>query len=284
MCGGASPTRKTSFTTSGDGLHVTRVTASFSAWFTLSGPSPPPPAWKDWSLENTSSRSSLRSKTLVMYSSPRSRYGTSENRTCAPFSAATMLLAIDQILRLAPSISPPIEPVVSSTKQTSIERGCAIATALEITDGSVAGGAICASAPLVKIAHARNDAQVRLLMVRLFMIRSSFIADGVDRVIDHDVDVVPQRQPLGRRWVVAQEREVIIAVEPHVLLLEVLLLLRGGVGPAVGVLVERAAVDVLHLLSVVLRDAVTLRVGRITARQPRCGLRLREVVGGLEAA
>ena len=33
--------------------------------------------------------------------------------------ASTMVVAIDQILRLAPSISGPIEPVVSSTKATS---------------------------------------------------------------------------------------------------------------------------------------------------------------------
>src|SRR5450755_4048070 len=32
---------------------------------------------------------------------------------------STIAVAIDQILRLAPSISPPIEPVVSSTKATS---------------------------------------------------------------------------------------------------------------------------------------------------------------------
>src|SRR3977135_2781505 len=32
---------------------------------------------------------------------------------------ATIAVAIDQILRLAPSIRPPIEPVVSSTKATS---------------------------------------------------------------------------------------------------------------------------------------------------------------------
>src|SRR3954470_24222051 len=32
---------------------------------------------------------------------------------------STIAVAIDQILRLAPSINPPIEPVVSSTKATS---------------------------------------------------------------------------------------------------------------------------------------------------------------------
>src|SRR4029079_10896445 len=32
---------------------------------------------------------------------------------------STIAVAMDQILRLAPSISPPIEPVVSSTKATS---------------------------------------------------------------------------------------------------------------------------------------------------------------------
>ena len=33
--------------------------------------------------------------------------------------ASTTLVAIDQILRLAPSSNPPIDPVVSSTKATS---------------------------------------------------------------------------------------------------------------------------------------------------------------------
>src|SRR5215813_2029955 len=40
-------------------------------------------------------------------------------RTSAAGFSSTIAVAIDQILRLAPSISPPIEPVVSSTKATS---------------------------------------------------------------------------------------------------------------------------------------------------------------------
>src|SRR6185437_3514470 len=40
-------------------------------------------------------------------------------RISAAGLASTMAVAIDQILRLAPSISGPIEPVVSSTKATS---------------------------------------------------------------------------------------------------------------------------------------------------------------------
>src|ERR1043166_7613909 len=40
-------------------------------------------------------------------------------RMSASGLVSTMAVAIDQILRLAPSIRPPIEPVVSSTKATS---------------------------------------------------------------------------------------------------------------------------------------------------------------------
>src|SRR5918997_4074361 len=40
-------------------------------------------------------------------------------RMSASGLASTIARAIDQILRLAPSISPPIEPVVSTTKATS---------------------------------------------------------------------------------------------------------------------------------------------------------------------
>src|SRR5882724_11343634 len=50
---------------------------------------------------------------------------------------STIAVAIDQILRLAPSISPPIEPVVSRTNATSTV-GLAMAAEKAADNGSVA--------------------------------------------------------------------------------------------------------------------------------------------------
>src|SRR5882757_5244428 len=50
---------------------------------------------------------------------------------------STIAVAIDQIFRLAPSINPPIEPVVSSTKATSTA-GFAIAADRPPDHGSIA--------------------------------------------------------------------------------------------------------------------------------------------------
>src|SRR5438876_8038844 len=66
------------------------------------------------------SMSLVRSKILVTYSSPRSRKATSPKRRSGVGLALIISLAMDQIFCLAPSIKPLIEPVVSSTKQTSI--------------------------------------------------------------------------------------------------------------------------------------------------------------------
>src|SRR6266702_905730 len=50
---------------------------------------------------------------------------------------STIAVAIDQILRLAPSISPPIEPVVSRTNATSTA-GLALASEMAAEKGSAA--------------------------------------------------------------------------------------------------------------------------------------------------
>src|SRR5438132_14341919 len=50
---------------------------------------------------------------------------------------STIVVAIDQILRLAPSINPPIDPVVSSTKATSTV-GFAIADDRPVDKGNAA--------------------------------------------------------------------------------------------------------------------------------------------------
>ena len=48
---------------------------------------------------------------------------------------STIAVAIDQILRLAPSIRPPIEPVVSSTKATSTAGFATAVRQLDVTEG-----------------------------------------------------------------------------------------------------------------------------------------------------
>src|SRR6267378_8605042 len=62
----------------------------------------------------------VRSKLFVTYSSPRSRYATRPRRISGVGLVLIISLAMDQIFCLAPSINPLIDPVVSSTKQTSI--------------------------------------------------------------------------------------------------------------------------------------------------------------------
>src|SRR5262245_20396618 len=56
-------------------------------------------------------------------------------RTSAPGNSSTMAVAIAQILRFAPSIRGPIEPVVSSTKATSTT-GLALASGPEDSVGA----------------------------------------------------------------------------------------------------------------------------------------------------
>ena len=75
MCGGASPTRKMILSVRLSLPQETLLTASSSAWLTLSGVSPPPPALSASRSVWIASRSRLRSDTLVMYSSPLSLVG-----------------------------------------------------------------------------------------------------------------------------------------------------------------------------------------------------------------
>ena len=117
-----------------------RVTASCSAWFTLSGVSPPPSARNDCRVANTASMSSVRSVSRVTYSSPRSRYETRPILTSGAGERATIALAIDQIFCFAPSMRPPMEPVESSTKATST-RGRAAAALAMVTEAAMASAA-----------------------------------------------------------------------------------------------------------------------------------------------
>src|SRR5882757_1774098 len=93
--------------------------------------------------------------------------------------ALIISLAIDQIFCFAPSIKPPIEPVVSRTKQTSI-RGL---------DGGV--GAVLANNGCHKLRIADADKIIgrmpmtRVVSVFILLLFSDFINSAVER--EHDV-------------------------------------------------------------------------------------------------
>src|SRR5205814_4852052 len=94
---------------------------------------------------------------------------------CGVGCALIISLAIDQIFCLAPSIRPPIEPVVSRTKQTST-RGFASLVwvlALSFCDQPIA------------IARVRN--------VRFFFIVS--FGDLINGVVEREQDVLAKRHP-----------------------------------------------------------------------------------------
>ncbi len=141
MCGGQSPTTNIVRITRGDSLHWILATASCRAWLTDSGMSPPPAALNSWRSEYTWSRLFVSGKSRVTYSSPRSRYGTRPIRTSPP--ARWMIPpAMDQIFCFAPSMSPLMDPVVSSTNTTSASIGSAAAGPPEAASASAAATAL----------------------------------------------------------------------------------------------------------------------------------------------
>src|SRR5688572_22478536 len=110
------------------------------------------------------------------------------NLIFAPFSAATMELAMVQIFCLAPSIRPDIEPVVSRTKVTSMVF-------------AFAGGASVARA-WVRASRSTGMMRrvVRGMVVSFFFCtgeapvpRRLVVVDLIERVFDQDVDVVAER-------------------------------------------------------------------------------------------
>src|SRR6516165_5417378 len=108
--------------------------ASCRASLTLSGSSPPPAATKPISLAWTASRSSVRSTTLVTYSSPRSRQATRPTFTSGVGLPPAIWLHRDQIFCLAPSINPLMLPVVSRQKTTSTRGLAFLAVDLGLAD------------------------------------------------------------------------------------------------------------------------------------------------------
>src|SRR6266516_6126135 len=92
----------------------------------------------------------VRSKDLVTYSSPRSRYPMRPMRMSGVGLALVISLAMDQIFCLAPSMRSFMEPVVSSTKQTSIF-GLSF-----IWDGGSLANAVRGKSQIPNTKHQRN--------------------------------------------------------------------------------------------------------------------------------
>src|SRR5881394_2679691 len=107
--------------------------------------------------------------------------------------ALIISLAIDQIFCLAPSIRPPIEPVVSRTKQTSM-RGFASLVwvlALSICDQPIA------------IARVRN---LRVFFIVLF-------GDFINGVVEREQDVLAKRHPGRSLGMFLKKIEIGLGVE-----------------------------------------------------------------------
>ncbi len=103
-------------------------------------------------------------------------------RTSGVGFLAMTLLAIDQIFCFAPSISPPMEPVESSTNATST-RGLA--------GGGVGAGADSGDGEPPRAAPRCRDALSCTVLLH------GFTSGPGERVVDDDVDVVPEGEPRG---------------------------------------------------------------------------------------
>src|SRR5947208_10379722 len=164
--------------------------------------------------------SSLSWNDLTTYSSPRSRYPIRPSFSSGVGFALIISLAIDQIFCLAPSIRPPIEPVVSRTKQTSI-RGFAslvLVLALTICDHPIA------------IARVRN---VTVFFIVLF-------GDFINGVVEREQDVLAKRHPGRGLGMFLEQVEIGLGVELNAFSLGRVLRVR--IDPLLAVLEKRAAI------------------------------------------
>src|SRR4029077_19528196 len=102
-------------------------------------------------------------------------------------------LAIDQIFCFAPSIKPPIEPVVSRTKQTSMRGFDSLAwvLALSICDQQIA------------IARVRN---VTVFFLVLF-------GDFINGVVEREQNVLAKRNPWRGLGMFLEKIEIVLRVE-----------------------------------------------------------------------
>src|SRR5205823_1642940 len=131
----------------------------------------------------------------------------SPSLNCGVGCALIISLAIDQIFCFAPSIKPPIEPVVSRTKQTSM-RGLGLSV-----------GAALANNDCQKPSSAEADKIIgRMPMLRVVsvFIRLLF-SDFINSVVKREHDVLTQRQPRAGFGMFCQEVEVFFGVKLHAL-------------------------------------------------------------------
>src|SRR6266567_5874736 len=150
--------------------------------------------------------------------------------------ALIISLAIDHIFCLAPSIRPPIDPVVSRTKQTSM-RGFASLVwvlALSICDQPIA------------IARVRN---VRFFFIVLF-------GDFINGVVELEQDVLAKRHPWRGLGMSLEKIEIGLGVELNAFPLARVLRVR--INPLLAVLEKGAAIHEFRLLGV-LQEAIRLR-------------------------
>src|SRR5438067_8854212 len=139
---------------------------------------------------------------------------------CGVGCALIISFAIDQIFCFAPSIRPPIEPVVSRTKQTSI-RGFASLVwvlALSVCDQPIA------------IARVRNATV-------FFMV---LFADFINGVVEREQDVLAERHPRRGLRMLFEKIEVGFGIELNTLPLRQILRVR--INPLPAILEKRAAV------------------------------------------
>src|SRR6266545_1392271 len=198
--------------------------------------------------------------------------------------ALVISLAIDQIFCFAPSMRPDMEPVVSSTKQTSIfglsffSGGSSFARALAATSNVHVSSVATVYVPLTlalsrreragvrgtqrlhdttgwhSLGHRQIDRVLAFLLSWLASIGLLGVKDFINGSIHRELDVLSERQP-GRSFRLLREQvEILLRVELNADAFGVLQFLDGGIYPLIAVLIKAAPADELRLLRV-LSDA-----------------------------
>src|SRR5205807_2683759 len=111
---------------------------------------------------------------------------------CGVGFALIISLAIDQIFCLAPSIRPPIEPVVSRTKQTSISGFAPLVWVLALS--------IC-------------DQPIAIAMVKNVTVFIVLLGDFIDGVVEREQDVLAKRHPWRGLRMFFEKIEIGLGVE-----------------------------------------------------------------------
>src|SRR5438552_531415 len=100
---------------------------------------------------------------------------------------------MDQIFCLAPSIRPPIEPVVSSTKQTSMR-------------GFMSGAPVLAKSACEQAIEIARSIDVVFIWFGL-------VGDFINGVVEREQDVLAERHPRRGLGMFLKKCEVIVGVE-----------------------------------------------------------------------